>query len=143
MPNLIARRLRTDMTDEERILWSDLRKRRAMGLRFRRQHPLGPYIVDFICLERKFIIEVDGVHHGEATNAIADTRRTAWLEASGYRVFRCWNWEVRENLDGVITSMLGELGLLDVTPHPGPPPRGGREGDPMGKQRTSRKRKVE
>ena len=66
-----------------------------------------------------------------------------WLEASGYQVFRCWNWEVRENLDGVIETMLGELGLLDVTPHPGPPPRGVREGDPMGKQRTSRKRKVE
>ena len=140
---MLARHLRTDMTDEERLLWSDLRKRRAMGLRFRRQHPLGKYVVDFICLERKFIVEVDGIQHGEPRNAVADAQRTEWLEASGYQVFRCWNWEVRENLDGVIETMLGELGLLDVTPHPSPPPQGGRGRVPMGETRVRRARKRE
>jgi very-short-patch-repair endonuclease len=127
----VARRLRSKPTEEERILRAELRKRRVAGLRFRRQHPIGPYTVDFVCLERRFIIEVDGVQHGEPANSHKDAHRTDWLESRGYRVFRAWNWEIRENLEGDITSMLGELGLLlpaEVTPHPGPPPQGGREG---------------
>ncbi len=131
MSNEVARRLRSMPTEEERILWAELRKRRVAGLRFRRQHPIGPYTVDFVCLERRFIVEVDGVQHGEPAKSVKDAHRTAWLESRGYCVFRAWNWEIRENLEGVITSMLGELGLLlpaEVTPHPGPPPQGGREG---------------
>ncbi len=131
MSKEVARRLRSKPTEEERILWSELRKRRVAGLRFRRQHPIGPYVVDFVCLEHRFIFEVDGVQHAQPTNVSNDAERTYWLESRGYRVFRAWNWEVRENLEGVITSMLGELGLLsapEVTPHPGPPPQGGREG---------------
>jgi len=83
MANEIARRLRRSQTEEERILWTDLRKRRLGGLRFRRQHPIGPFIVDFVCLERRFIVEVDGIHHSEGDNEKRDQARTAWLEAEG------------------------------------------------------------
>ena len=131
MPNDRARRLRRAATEEERVLGTDLRKRRLGGLRFRRQHPIGPYIVDFICLERRFIIEVDGIQHAEVSNEVRDAARTRWLETEGYRVFRAWNYEIRENLDGVVESIMGELGLLtlrtpDAHPHPDPPPSRGR-----------------
>ena len=86
-----ARRLRTRPTEEERIVWGELRKRRVDGLKFRRQHPLGPYIVDFVCLERKFIVEIDGVQHGEAAGLGNDARRTAWLLSEGFTVCRAWN----------------------------------------------------
>lgn len=108
------RRLRRAATDEERILWTDLRKRRLGGLRFRRQHPIGPYIVDFVCLERRFIVEVDGIQHADQVAETSDAARTRWLEAEGYRVYRAWNYEIRENLDGVVESIMGELGLFDA-----------------------------
>ncbi len=115
------------MTDEERILWSELRRRQLMGLRFRRQVPLGPYIVDFVCLEHRFVVELDGLQHGEADNLARDAARTSWLEAQGFRVFRAWNGEIRDNLKGVLESMLGEIGMLDAPMMPLPecsPPSG-------------------
>jgi very-short-patch-repair endonuclease len=130
MANAFARRLRTRPTEEERMIWSELRKRRTDGLRFRRQHPIGIYIVDFVCLERRFVVEIDGVQHGEPQALLRDAERTRWLESRGYTVYRAWNWEIRDNFDGVMMSLYDAMGLLpEVTPHPGPPPQGGRGGD--------------
>ena len=94
-----ARRLRREMTDAERLLWAQLRQRQVAGLKFRRQHPLGSFIVDFVCIEARLVIEVDGGQHGEWQPA--DEARTAWLNSQGYRVLRIWNNEVLQNIDGV------------------------------------------
>ncbi len=111
MANELARKLRREMTDTERILWSELRGRRLGEHRFRRQHPIGPYIVDFVCLDKRFVVEIDGGHHSEAQQIEHDTRRTRWLEGAGYIVFRATNTEVFENLDGVAETILAELYL--------------------------------
>jgi very-short-patch-repair endonuclease len=103
-----ARQLRRNATDAEIRLWSRLRRKQLAGFRFRRQHPLGSYIVDFFCPEARLIVEVDGGQHGEE-NA-HDARRTEWLEARGYRVVRFWNNEVLSNTDGVLTTILVALG---------------------------------
>ncbi len=87
-----ARRLRKHPTDAERLLWRHLRLRQLGGYKFRRQQPLGPYIVDFVCLAKRLIVEVDGGQHAE--QAEEDAQRTAWLEAQGFRVLRFWNTEV-------------------------------------------------
>lgn len=87
--------LRHNSTPEERRLWSRLRAKR-FGLKFRRQVPIGKYIVDFVCLEKNLIIEVDGSQHAEDEN---DTIRTAYLEQSGFKVIRFWNKEINQNLE--------------------------------------------
>ena len=88
------------------------------GLQFRRQLPLGRYIVDFACPAARLIVEVDGGQHAEAR----DAGRTAWLEGQGFRVLRFWNNEVLGNLDGVLTAIAKAV----TPPLPGPPPQGGR-----------------
>ena len=98
-----AKRLRADMTDAERLLWSKLRRKQMHGLMFRHQASIGDYIVDFACLSIKLIIEVDGGQHN--INKAADEVRTRWLEAQGYRVLRFWNNEVLQNLDGVLEAI--------------------------------------
>lgn len=110
MANERARRLRREATNAERKLWSFLRERQLEGHRFRRQHPLGPYIVDFVCLEQKLIVEVDGATHGEPEELARDAKRTAWLKERGYRVLRCDNIEIYENLDMVVLYILQALG---------------------------------
>jgi very-short-patch-repair endonuclease len=102
----VARRLRRDATDVERILWFALRDR-LPGWKFRRQHPIGRRIVDFACPERKLAIELDGGQH--ALREEADERRSVELARRGYRVIRFWNNEVLENLDGVLETILGAL----------------------------------
>ena len=82
-----ARHLRRVMTHAEISLWHHLRNRVLMGYKFRRQHPMGPYIVDFACLEKKLVVELDGSQHCEAR----DAARTRNIEAMGYRVLRFWN----------------------------------------------------
>ena len=99
-----ARRLRAEMTDAERQLWSRLRARQIEGLHFRKQVPIGDYIVDFCCLKRRLIVEVDGGQHAE--RADYDSERTAWLSQEGYRVLRFWNNEVLQNADGVVETIL-------------------------------------
>ena len=111
MANARARKLRREMTDSERKLWSALRRRQMGGSRFRRQHPLGPYIVDFVCLEKRFVIEIDGGHHNEPAHTAHDARRTRWLEEQGFVVLRVWNTDVRDNLDGVVDAISAELRL--------------------------------
>ena len=87
-----ARELRQQMTEHERKLWSDLRDKRFVDLRFRRQQPIGPYIVDFYCSAAKLIIELDGGQHTEPRHAVSDAARTKWLESRGYRVLRVPNF---------------------------------------------------
>lgn len=94
-----ARHLRKNLTDAERTLWNILRYRRVSGLRFRRQAPIGPYIVDFVCFEKGLVMEVDGGQHMKLTEY--DAARTAWLESAGFRVIRFWNNQVLEETDAV------------------------------------------
>src|SRR5712692_3385597 len=103
MPIDRARDLRRDATDAERRLWSALRDRRLRGYRFRRQHPIGDYIVDFACTERGLIVEADGGQHADNE---ADRRRTALLESEGWRVLRFWNNDILANTEGVIEAVL-------------------------------------
>jgi very-short-patch-repair endonuclease len=94
-----AQRLRNNATDAERRLWRHLSRRQLNGFKFSRQMPVGPFICDFLCRERKLIVEVDGGQHAESNR---DAARTAFLEAQGYRVIRFWNSEVLGNVDGVL-----------------------------------------
>lgn len=103
----IARYLRGNATDAERRVWRALRGRGLAGVKFRRQAPIGRFVVDFLCPEYKLIVEIDGGHHAE--NKIADDNRTKWLEAEGYRVIRFWNNDVLENFEGVIGTILSNL----------------------------------
>ena len=95
-----ARVLRKSLTDVENKLWSQLRGRQVSGVKFRRQHPIGPFIVDFCCVERGLVVELDGSQHAE--RSAADERRTRLIERSGYRVLRFWDNEVLINLYGVL-----------------------------------------
>jgi adenine-specific DNA-methyltransferase len=95
------------MTDAERLLWRHLRDRRFGGLKFRRQHPVGPFIVDFVCPEKKLIIEVDGGQHD--TNSSSDERRSFFLRNMGYQILRFWNNEVLQETDAVLTVILKRL----------------------------------
>ena len=109
-----AKRLRRELTDAERKLWSVLRDRQLNGAKFRRQQPIGPFIADFVCQERRLIIEADG---GQHTNSVSDARRTSFLQSKGYRVLRFWNNEILTNLEGVAQVITSELS----TPHPAQP----------------------
>jgi len=102
-----ARTLRRHMTDAEGALWCRLRSRRLCGYKFRRQHPIGPYIVDFLCPARRLVVEVDGGQHTATSER--DAARTRWLERRGYRVMRFWNNEVLNETDAVLESILAAL----------------------------------
>jgi len=97
----LAKKLRQTSTDAERRLWKYIKAKKLAGLKFRRQVPIGDYIVDFVCFEKKIIIEIDGGQHSEEVNKINDNNRTAWLEGRGFKVLRFWNNEVLKNTDGV------------------------------------------
>jgi very-short-patch-repair endonuclease len=102
-----ARALRKNPTEAERALWGHIRLRQLEGCKFRRQQPLGRYIVDFVCPEKKLIIELDGGHHAE--KVAPDVERTAWLEARGFRVLRFWNHDVLTNIEVVKEAMRDAL----------------------------------
>jgi len=104
-----AKNLRKNLTDVERKLWYLLKNRSLVGHKFRRQHPVGPYIVDFVCLNRKLIIELDGSQHNE--QLAYDAKRAAYLKNNGFRLLRFWNNQVLENMDGVLTVILNTLTL--------------------------------
>jgi very-short-patch-repair endonuclease len=101
-----ARRMRREPTPAERRLWWMLRDRRLAGFKFRRQVPVGPYILDFLCKDARVAIEADGGQHADPS---ADTARTSWLTANGYRVLRFWNGEILSNPDGVYEAILAAL----------------------------------
>ena len=94
-----SRRLRSDQTDAEAKLWRHLRSRQLAGCKFVRQEPIGPYICDFVCRERRLVIEVDGSQHADSA---ADKTRDAWLASRRYQVLRFWNNDVLTNIDGVL-----------------------------------------
>jgi very-short-patch-repair endonuclease len=119
----IARRLRQDATDVEKILWRALRERIGIW-KFRRQHPIGRRIADFACPARKLVIELDGGLHAERTEA--DNRRAAEIACHGYRIMRFWNNDVLENLEGVLETI--RQALEAPPPLPTSPPRGAERG---------------
>jgi very-short-patch-repair endonuclease len=116
----IARRLRKQSTDAERRLWRHLRDRQIEGFKFRRQQPMGAYVVDFVNLEKKVVIEVDG---GQHALDLGDKIRDEWLRAEGYQVLRFWDNQVFSDLESVLESIRNVL----LTPHPDPLPQGERE----------------
>ncbi len=95
-----AKGMRRQPTEAEKLLWYRLRNRQIGGVKFRRQEPTGPYIVDFVAMELRLVIELDGGQHALAADA--DKTRTMTLEKDGYRVIRFWNNDVLENLEGVL-----------------------------------------
>jgi len=106
MPNLKAKELRRASTDAERKLWSLLRDRGLDDYKFRRQHPIGPYVADFACPEKRLIVEADGRQHADSH---VDERRTAWLNAQGWTVIRFWNDEILKNSAGVYDEIVQAL----------------------------------
>src|SRR3972149_6986445 len=104
-----ARRLRKHATDAEVRLWSHLKRLKTQGTHFRRQMPIGQFVVDFACPAAHLVIEVDGSQHAEAQDKIRDEKRTRWLESEGYRVLRFWNNDITLNMRGVLESIYAEL----------------------------------
>jgi very-short-patch-repair endonuclease len=97
--------LRRNQTDAERRLWRHLRSRRLLALRFRRQHPIGPYFADFACLELRLVIELDGRQHADPRGLERDRVRTAALEERGYEVIRFWNNDVLRVTQAVLATI--------------------------------------
>ena len=129
MNKIKARELRKNMKEAERALWKHLRLRQLGGYKFRRQQPMGRYIVDFVCLERRLIVEVDGGHHCE--QLAYDLERDTWLEKQGFSILRFWDNQVLKEIESVKEVILDALDKHS-TPHLNPPPQGGRriEDDP-------------
>ena len=118
---LRARELRRTPTHIERLLWNRLRFWQIDGFKFRRQQPLGNYIADFVCFERRLIVEIDGGQH--AAKKEYDAKRDSWLHDQGFIVLRFWNSDIVENMEGVLQSILDNL---RSTPFLSPSPQGGR-----------------
>ena len=113
-PTKRAQELRNNATDAERMLWHHLNRRQLEGFKFSRQMPVGPFICDFLCRERRLIVELDGGQHAENRQ---DRRRTAYFEQEGYRVIRFWNNDVLGNVEGVLQSIRSTL-KTDPPPTP-------------------------
>ena len=120
-----AKDLRSASTDAERILWSHIRAKRLDGLKFRRQHPIGEYIVDFVCLERKIVVELDGSQHAALKSKEYDRKRDAWLKKEGYTVLRFWDNEFLLKTREVL-EVIREHCLRHPPPAPSPQGRGTR-----------------
>ena len=143
LPSLVleqAKRLRSSMTDAERRLWQYLRAGRLGGFKFRRQHPVPPYIVDFCCVERRLVIELDGSQHNE----VVDAERSRNLQSQGWRVVRYWNNEVLLQTEAVVMAILSIVDDLTLTPTPAPRPGpcGQRKGAESGCEPMVRKQPV-
>ena len=117
MPSDLARDLRQRPTDAERRLWHRLRNRQLDGCKFRRQVALGRYVADFVCLQARLVVEVDGGQH--EWHAKADEARTSWLEANGFHVLRFWNNELCDNLAGVLDTIRRNLPPTPALPRKG------------------------
>ncbi len=113
-----ARHLRHEMTDAEKLLWRHLRMTQFEGYKFRRQHPFGKYIADFVSLEARLILEIDGGQHMERSDS--DAVRTQWLETKRFRVMRFWNNEVMENIEGVKLVIWNYLSALQPSSQSSP-----------------------
>ena len=104
-----AKKLRADTTPHERLLWRALKELPVDGTHFRRQAPIGRYVVDFFCPAKRLIIELDGGHHNDDETAKRDRKRQTWLEQEGYRVVRFWNSEIMGDLTAVLERIYVEL----------------------------------
>ncbi|MBI5164665.1 MAG: endonuclease domain-containing protein [Magnetospirillum sp.] len=114
-----ARSLRTEfLTEAEKRLWFRLRSRQIDDAKFRRQHPLGPYVLDFVCVERLLVIELDGGQHGFPAQAARDDKRTEFLEAQGFQVLRFWNNDVMDNIEGVLETIASATAARPTPPGP-------------------------
>jgi very-short-patch-repair endonuclease len=128
-----ARGLRRRQTEAEKALWMRLRSRQFEGLKFRRQQPIGAYIVDFVSFSKRLVVEVDGGQHGESETRARDEERTEWLGEKGYRVLRFWDNDVLKNIEGVM-ERIREVTLTLASPVEGeekhifPPLEGGIKG---------------
>lgn len=121
----LKRRLRSNMTAPESRLWSRLRARQFQGLKFRRQHGIGPYIVDFYCPEQSLVIEVDGdSRHAGADQIVKDRQREKYLRSRGLRVIRYMNDDIVKNMDGVLEDLAGKVSPGSTSPYPSLPRRG-------------------
>src|SRR5689334_4423686 len=100
-----ARSLRSNQTDAECLLWLILRGRRFVGLKFRRQHPCPPYVLDFFCEELRLAVELDGGQHNTAEARFADARRSEFLAKKGIEMLRFWNHEILGDLEAVMESL--------------------------------------
>ena len=120
IPKNIARNLRKDSTEAEKILWHRLRNKQLEGFKFRRQQIVGRYVVDFVNFERKLVVELDGSQH--AVEKGKDRERDHWFQTQGFEVLRYWNTEVFENLEGVLEAIRERL--LTPSPSPSHPGRG-------------------
>ncbi|MBB5014297.1 endonuclease domain-containing protein [Rehaibacterium terrae] len=121
----LQKTLRKAPTDAERMLWRYLRDKQLGGCKFRRQHPYYDYILDFVCIDRKLIVELDGGQHADRTEA--DRARDAALAADGFYVLRFWNHDVLARTEAVLETILRALGERQPKQHhahPGPPPEG-------------------
>ncbi len=116
--------MRKEATDVERLLWSALRNRQLDNHKFRFQATIGPFAVDFLCAEKRLIVELDGSQHGEDV----DRERTAYLKKAGYLVIRFWNSDLIQNLDGVLEAIRLKLSawpVAQLSPSPNPLPQAG------------------
>ena len=112
-----ARKLRRDMTDGERKLWSELREfRHLYGVHVRKQAPIGPYIADFVIHAKSLVIEVDGEHHCLPGQMHRDATRDEWFVSQGYKVLRLTTADLSDAFEGCIEEILAELGLMEDAP---------------------------
>jgi adenine-specific DNA-methyltransferase len=114
---ITARQLRGQLTDAEQILWSALRDSRLHGIKFRRQHPFGPYVLDFFCVKAQLDVELDGSVHMQPEQREYDDERTSYLNTHGLRVLRLRNEDITDRLDEVMTRIMEA-----ASPTPQPPP---------------------
>jgi very-short-patch-repair endonuclease len=119
----LAKILRKGTTDTEQLLWRHLKAKHLGGLKFRRQQPIGPYIADFVCFEKKIIVELDGGQHALPAGIQTDRRKDQWLEEEGYKVLRFWDNQVLTNVEAVL-----EVILAHCLSHPPLDPLPSREG---------------
>ena len=108
----LARKLRKELTDAEELLWLLLRNRQFCGLKFRRQHPIAPYVLDFYCDEERLGIELDGGQHNEPDKKQTDKERTAFLERKGIKIIRFWNNEVLQKTETVLEHLYNSINSL-------------------------------
>jgi very-short-patch-repair endonuclease len=119
-----AKHLRKRSTDTESVLWKQLRAKRFEGLKWRRQEPIGKYIVDFVCYEKRIIVECDGSQHFVQKDK--NSTRDEWLRARGYKVLRFWDNEILQNLS-IVLDVIWKVSLDHPPPNPLPSMEGGKE----------------
>lgn len=116
----IAKKLRKQSTDAELRLWYYLRAKRTLNIKWRRQHPIPPYVTDFYCYQAKLVVELDGGQH----EAEQDSRRTAYIRSQGIEVIRFWNNDVLLNTEAVVDEILRVVQMRTLSPGPSPAGRG-------------------